>query len=154
MWYGTVKLARAKNVTIIKLPPHTTDLLQLLDVAVFKSLKDHWGEVLFQRLNLTRARLSKAEFLKIISSEVWNVAFSAKNIESGFMKCGIIPSDRYAYPQHRFNGNLLNRYKIWWKTENRSLRQMSLTRCFLRNHSLHLQMNPLPLIMIKPIWRT
>ena len=43
LWYGTLKLARNNNVTILKLPPHTTDLLQPLDVAVFKSLKDSWG---------------------------------------------------------------------------------------------------------------
>ena len=48
VWYGTLELARQQKVTIIKLPPHTTDLLQPLDVAVFKSLKDHWGDILFQ----------------------------------------------------------------------------------------------------------
>ena len=41
MWHGTIALARQKKVTIIKLPPHTTDLLQPLHVAVFKSVKDH-----------------------------------------------------------------------------------------------------------------
>ena len=69
MWYGTIDLARQKSVTVIKLPPHTTDLLQPLDVAVFKSLKDHWGDVLFQRNNTSRLKLSKAEFGTILSSE-------------------------------------------------------------------------------------
>ena len=115
MWYGTVKPARDCNVIIIKFPPHTTDLLQPLDVAVFKSLKDHWGKVLFRRMNLlTRSKLSKAEFLKIICrEEVWDVAFSEKNLKRGFQKCGIIPVNRDAYPQHRYNANLLNRYNTW-----------------------------------------
>ena len=69
MWYGTIDLARQKSVTVIKLPPHTTDLLQPLDVAVFKSLKDHWGDVLFQRNNTSPLKLSKAEFGTILSSE-------------------------------------------------------------------------------------
>ena len=49
MWYGTKDLARQESVKIIKLPPDTTDLLQLANVNVFKSLKDHWGDLLFQR---------------------------------------------------------------------------------------------------------
>ena len=43
IWYGTLELGRAQKVTIIKLPSHTTDHLQPLDLSVFKSLKDYWG---------------------------------------------------------------------------------------------------------------
>ena len=86
MWYGTVKLARDCNVTIIKLLLHSTDLLQPLDVAILKSLRDHWEKVFFRRMNLLiRSKLSKVEFLKIIcSEEVWDVSFSEKNVKSGF----------------------------------------------------------------------
>ena len=34
LWFDTIKLAQEKNVTIIKLPAHTTNPLQLLDVSV------------------------------------------------------------------------------------------------------------------------
>ena len=54
--YGMV--ACQQKVTIIKLPPHTTDLLQPLDVAVFKSLKDHWGDIVFQRFRMFRHKLT------------------------------------------------------------------------------------------------
>ena len=37
--YASIKLARETSVTILKLPPHTTCLLQPLNVAVIKSLK-------------------------------------------------------------------------------------------------------------------
>ena len=40
--YGTIKHARMNTVTISKLLPHTTDLLQPLDDLVFKSLKDKY----------------------------------------------------------------------------------------------------------------
>ena len=50
-------------------PALTTDLLQPLDVAVFKSLKQKWEAVLFKRLRKTRSALSKSEFTTIISSE-------------------------------------------------------------------------------------
>ena len=112
--YDTIKLAKEKNVTIIKFPAHTTDVLQPLDVSCFKSLKDYWGKMLFQRVKLRRSKLSKVEFLTIISSEdVWNKSFTESNIINGFNKCGIVPCDRHAYPRKRFHPNLLNRYETW-----------------------------------------
>ena len=69
-------MARQKKVTIIKPPPHTTDLLQPLDLAVFRFVKDHWSDVLFQRNNASQLKLSKAEFGTILSSEdVWKSHF-------------------------------------------------------------------------------
>ena len=114
MWYGTIDLARQKSVTIIKLPPHTTDLLQPLDVVVFKSLKDHSGDALFQRNNTSPLKLSKAEFGTILSSEdVWKKSFSIENIQKGFKKCSIYPVDSESYPKERFNPNLKKRYDMW-----------------------------------------
>ena len=114
MWYGTIDLARQKSVTILKLPPHTTDRLKPLDVAVFKSLKDHSGDVLFQRNNTSRLKLSKAEFETILSREdVWKKSFSIENIQKGFIKCSIYPVDTESYPKERFNPNLKKRYDIW-----------------------------------------
>lgn len=69
LWYGTIQLAKEKHNTFIKLPAHTTDVLQPLDVSVFKSLKDHWGNVLFKRLKLSRTRLTKSEFSTIVTSK-------------------------------------------------------------------------------------
>lgn len=107
LWYGTIELARTQNVTIIKIPPHTTDLLQPLDVSVFKALKNYWGTILFKRLKTTRSRLSKAEFsTHLCDPEVWDKAFSKENIIHGFISCGIHPCDRNQYPVNRFNVNL------------------------------------------------
>ena len=114
IWYGTLEMARAQKVTIIKLPAHTTDLLQPLDVSVFKSLKNHWGDILFKRLRISRSRLTKSEFSTLLSDpEVWGKAFSEKNIKNGFKSCGIYPCDRTKYPEHRFAINLKQRYDKW-----------------------------------------
>ena len=66
--YGTIQHAKEKCVTIIKLPAHTTDLLQPLNVSAFKSLKDNWGSILFNRLmRMKISRLSKSEFSTLLS---------------------------------------------------------------------------------------
>ena len=84
IWYGTLELARAQKVTIIKLPLHTTDLLQPLDLSVFKSLKDCWGDILFRRLKMKHTtRLSKAEFAThLCDPEMWGKAFSPNSFNS------------------------------------------------------------------------
>ena len=111
MNFESVQLAREKNITLLKLPPHTTDILQPLDKSVFKSLKDHWGSVLFKRLRLKRSRLTKAEFTTLlVSKDVWDASVNAENICNGFRRCGIFPFDRNTYPKDRFDPNLLNRY--------------------------------------------
>ena len=131
LWYDTIKLAQEKNVTIIKLPAYTTDLLQPLNVYCFKSLKDYWGKMLFERYNSSRSRLTKAEFLTIISSEeVWNKAFTEKNIKSGFEKCGIMHCNRGVYPRTRFHANLLNRYETWPENGKEDLSAQQLNELF------------------------
>ena len=113
LWYGTIQHGKEKNVTTIKLLAHTTDLLQPLDVSVFKLLKDNQGSILFNRLmKMKISRLSKSEFPTLLSSEeVWRKSFSKENIQNGFRKCGIAPCDREKYPIRRLSSNLLNRYK-------------------------------------------
>ena len=85
--YATVCYARKKNVTILKLPPHTTDVLQPLDVSVFKSLKEKWGNALHKRLIKTRTPLSKSEFSTVLSSdEVWRSSFTIERFQNGFRR--------------------------------------------------------------------
>ena len=83
VWYGMV--ARQEKVTIINLPPHTTDLLQPLDVAVFKSLKDHWGDISIQPFRMFRNKLTDSEFGAVLSGEdVWKNALTTENVKQGF----------------------------------------------------------------------
>ena len=69
VWYGTLELVCQQKVTIIKLPLHSTDLFQPLDVAFFKSLKDHRGDILFQQFSISRNKLIKPEFASVLSSQ-------------------------------------------------------------------------------------
>ena len=114
VWFGTLELAREQNITILKLPAHTTELLQSLDVAVFKSLKSSWGHILFDGLKFIHAdqRLSKAEFAQLIASEeVWNKGLSKENIITGFCEIGIFSPNRTEYSEPRFSPQILEECK-------------------------------------------
>ena len=135
VWYGTTKLAMKYNMTIIKLPPHTTELLQPLDVAVFKSLKDTWGAFLFKRLKQARSRLTKSEFSTLLSSpEVWKEAFGEEKIKNGFRKCGIYPFSRDQYPKHRFHPKILAKYEEWVQAGKPAYSAEEFAEMFRENH--------------------
>ena len=79
--------------------------------------------MLFERYNSSRSMLTKSEFLTIISSEeVWNKAFTEKNIKSGFEKCGIMPCNRGVYPRTRF----MQTYLIGMKPGQRTVKKIYL----------------------------
>ena len=85
--FTTLQCSLEWKVTILKLPPNTTDLLQPLDVSVFKSLKQKWGQLLHARLRKTRSALTKSEFATAISSDdVWEQSFTKTSIVNGFRK--------------------------------------------------------------------
>lgn len=107
----TIKLARDNNISLIKLPSHTTDLLQPLDVSCFRSLKLIWDKELtsFQRSNNCNA-ISKSQFVDILG-KIWPVGLSQNNILSGFEKTGIYPTNRTKYPKTLFNPIKLASYE-------------------------------------------
>ena len=85
--YATICYARKNIVTVLKLPPHTSDVLLPLDVSVFKSLKEKWGNCLHKRLIKTRTPPSKLEFSTVFSSdEVWRSSFTIERIQNGFRR--------------------------------------------------------------------
>ena len=62
-----VDMARNNNVIVFCLPPHTTHALQPLDVAVFKSFKNHFSKAVkalsFAKKNLV---VSKCDFARVV----------------------------------------------------------------------------------------
>jgi hypothetical protein len=51
---GLIENARKENVVILKLPPHTSHVLQPMDLCVFRPLKLKWDEEIIkcQRKNM------------------------------------------------------------------------------------------------------
>jgi len=82
--------ARKENVVILKLPPHTSHVLQPMGLTVFRPLKLKWDEeiIKWQHRNYAR-KLPKSTFSSIIS-KIWK-NISPNIIQNGFQKVRISP---------------------------------------------------------------
>ncbi|XP_072401138.1 uncharacterized protein [Diabrotica undecimpunctata] len=109
-----INIAVENHITILKLPPHTSHVLQPLDLCVFKSLKTRWDAKLveWQRRNVGAA-VTKSMFSKMIG-EIWQET-RPEILVSGFIKAGIVPLNRNIIQQDLFDPVALQR---WQKTRN------------------------------------
>lgn len=82
-------------LTIIELPPYTTDNLQQLDLSVFKFLKDCWYETFFRRLRrkvpdqpklYVSLKYREGIFTPITLSKVLGVAEFSKLVRNNTLK--------------------------------------------------------------------
>lgn len=82
--------AMEEDVTIMKFPPHVTDLLQPLDVACFGPLKREWERVLNEWCVSYGGKrpLRKADFVEKLG-QCWQTALTEDNIKAGFRRTGI-----------------------------------------------------------------
>lgn len=76
----------------IALYPNATHLLQPMDVAVFRTLKEHWKKKVHEwRIsNLEAPILKKKDFPKLLK-EVIDTTLNATIFENGFRKCELFP---------------------------------------------------------------
>lgn len=105
-----IQIAKNNDVTILKLPPHTSHLLQPLDLSVFKSLKSRWDAKLveWQRRNVG-TKIPKSIFSKLIG-EIWTET-TPELLASGFVKAGICPFQKNVIPKDRFDPQALKRWE-------------------------------------------
>ncbi len=90
-----IDLAREHNVILYCLPPHTTHLLQPLDVSVFKSLKAYFAKLCGQVKLLTIGtpkviNVNRTNFTAIFR-EAFEKSMCIPSIKNGFRKCGVYP---------------------------------------------------------------
>lgn len=105
-----VETALAKDITILKLPAHTSDQLQPLDVSVFKSFKQKWDQTVatWQRQNIGQ-KLPKSLFSQFLG-ETW-INVSDDVVISGFRKSGIFPFNSDVIPRENFSKEALERWE-------------------------------------------
>ena len=83
--------ARENNIHLLCLPPHTTHILQPLDVGVFKSFKSNFSKVCTKYLAKHPGRVITVDKLASLVGEAWPLSLTSVNVLSGFKKCGIFP---------------------------------------------------------------
>ena len=95
-----IDLARKNDVILYCLPPHLTYLLQPLDVAVFKSLKDYFTRYSHQVKLVSMAAktiltVNRSNFTTLFR-EAFEACMILSTLKNGFRKCGISPFNPYA----------------------------------------------------------
>ena len=101
-----IKLAMAKDILLECLPPHTTTILQLLDVVTLTKVKTAWRRLLHEHnFNTNGSPIDKVKFAYLVSclsnlSEyncfynlVWENSILKSHCQGGFAKSGIYPFD-------------------------------------------------------------
>jgi len=82
----------ANRIISLCMPPHTSHLLQPLDVSCYSPLKHAYGQEIQELACRSILHIDKDDFLSTYV-RIRNVVFTEKNIQSGFLATGLIPSD-------------------------------------------------------------
>jgi hypothetical protein len=72
------------------MPPHSSHLLQPLDVGCFAVLKRHYGQLVEQRMRLGFNHIDKIDFLTAFPS-ARTMAYKAQTIRNSFTATGLVP---------------------------------------------------------------
>ncbi|CAC5380651.1 unnamed protein product [Mytilus coruscus] len=87
-----------ENIRILALPPHTTHFLCPLDRTVFGPFKKHYNSACDDFTMQSPSNLVMKWNWPKLSNEAFKLAFSHRNIVSGFRACGIFPFNPSAIP--------------------------------------------------------
>jgi len=78
------------NIITLCMPPHSSHLLQPLDVGCFSPLKAAYSRQIEKFMRLRISHITKLEFLPAFK-EAFKTAFTEQNIRSGFRATGLVP---------------------------------------------------------------
>jgi hypothetical protein len=86
------RICTENNIIPICMPPHSSHLLQPLDVSCFAVLKRQYGQLVEQRMRLGFNHIDKIDFLTAFP-EARIMAYKADTIRNGFAATGLVPFD-------------------------------------------------------------
>ena len=79
-----------RKIIPLYMPPHSSHLLQPLDISCFAPLKHYYGQKIREMVQNSIHAIDKMDFLSVYT-KIHGQAFSKANILSGFSAAGLIP---------------------------------------------------------------
>jgi hypothetical protein len=86
------RYCQENNIITLYMPPHSSHLLQPLDIGCFGPLKQAYGRQIEDLIRMYISHISKLEFLYAFR-ETFFTSMIERNICSGFIGAGLIPFD-------------------------------------------------------------
>lgn len=83
---------RTNNILTLCMPPHSSHLLQPLDISCFGPLKKAYSRQIEDLVRGGQTHIGKESFLPAFK-EAFHIALTSKNIQAGFQGAGLVPYD-------------------------------------------------------------
>lgn len=97
-----LELAKSNGLTILTLPPHTSNKTQPLDRSVFGPFKSFYGNLCNSWMMTNPGKPLSIYQVAELSGTAWERAATPKNIKAGFRVSGIWPYDRDIFSEADF----------------------------------------------------
>ncbi len=88
-WECLSYVNRAYKIICLCLPPHSTHLLQPLNVSVFGPLKQNYKKLLAEKTRFSTYKVDKANFISLIQ-KARQYGITSRNIQSAWRATGLI----------------------------------------------------------------
>ena len=86
------KYCKDNSIVTICMPPHSSHLLQPLDVGCFAPLKQAYGRQVESLMRSQISHVTKQEFLSCFKL-AFDASFTSSNVQGGFRGAGLVPFD-------------------------------------------------------------
>ena len=97
--YKLVKYAMEKDVIIMCLPPHTSHVLQPLDISCYGLLKQAWRSAIKAHSMATGALHITKELFPALILTTWENGLLPQHLRSGFRAAGLHPLSKTSVPE-------------------------------------------------------
>lgn len=104
--YNLVTYARKEGVVLMCLPPHTSHVLQPLDISCYGPLKQVWRQTIKKHnMSTAAAHVTKDVFPSLLMT-TWQKSPLPRQLQSGFQSAGLHPLSKSAVPESKITPSL------------------------------------------------